>query len=49
MGESKGAFDGDIEHFAADLRAFRAPKTRIDRVIVAMEEPSRIDAGSRTP
>jgi sugar transferase (PEP-CTERM system associated) len=36
-GESKGAFNGDLERFAADLRAFCEPKTRIDRVIVAME------------
>lgn len=27
-----------IERFAADLRAFRKPKARIDRVIVAMED-----------
>ena len=27
-----------LEHFAADLRAFRKPKARIDRVIVAMED-----------
>ncbi len=37
-GESKGAFNGDLERFAADLRAFCEPKTRIDRVIVAMED-----------
>ena len=29
---------GTIERFAADLRAFCEPKTRIDRVIVAMED-----------
>ena len=29
---------GQLEHFAADLRAFRKPKARIDRVIVAMED-----------
>ena len=29
---------GRLEHFAADLRAFRKPKARIDRVIVAMED-----------
>ena len=37
-GESKGVFNGDPERFAADLRAFYEPKTRIDRVIVAMED-----------
>ena len=37
-GESKGAFNGDLDRFAADLRAFCEPKTRIDRVIVAMED-----------
>ncbi len=37
-GESKDACDGDLERFAADLRAFREPKTRIDRVIVAIED-----------
>jgi sugar transferase (PEP-CTERM system associated) len=37
-GESKGAFDGASERFAADLRAFCEPKARIDRVIVAMED-----------
>src|ERR1017187_5077023 len=37
-GESKGAFNGDLERLAADLRAFCEPKTRIDRVIVAMED-----------
>ena len=37
-GESKGAFNGDHERLAADLRAFCEPKTRIDRVIVAMED-----------
>ena len=37
-GESKGAFNGDLERFAADLRAFCEPKTHIDRVIVAMED-----------
>jgi sugar transferase (PEP-CTERM system associated) len=37
-GESKGPFNGDREHFAADLRAFCTPKNRIDRVIVAMKE-----------
>jgi sugar transferase (PEP-CTERM system associated) len=29
---------GQLERFAADLRAFRKPKSRIDRVIVAMED-----------
>ena len=37
-GEGKGAFNGDQERFAADLRAFCEPKIRIDRVIVAMED-----------
>ncbi len=37
-GKSQGAFNGDLERFAADLRAFSEPKTCIDRVIVAMEE-----------
>jgi hypothetical protein len=34
----QGAFSGDLERFAADLRAFAKSKTRIDRVIVAMED-----------
>jgi len=37
-GQAKGTFDGKLERFAADLRAFRKPKNRIDRVIVAMED-----------
>ncbi len=37
-GENQGAFNGDLDRFAADLRAFCKPKTRIDRVIVAMED-----------
>ncbi|MFZ0336836.1 MAG: TIGR03013 family XrtA/PEP-CTERM system glycosyltransferase [Terracidiphilus sp.] len=37
-GGSEGAFNGDLERYAADLRAFCEPKTRIDRVIVAMED-----------
>jgi len=37
-GENKGAFNGDLERFAADLRAFCEPKPCIDRVIVAMED-----------
>jgi sugar transferase (PEP-CTERM system associated) len=37
-GEAVGEFQGDLERFAADLRAFRKPKARIDRVIVAMED-----------
>ena len=32
-----GEFPGELERFAADLRAFRAPKSRVDRIIVAME------------
>ncbi|MGD0730475.1 MAG: TIGR03013 family XrtA/PEP-CTERM system glycosyltransferase [Terracidiphilus sp.] len=35
-GESNDSAEG-LERFAADLRAFRRPGTRIDRVIVAME------------
>jgi sugar transferase (PEP-CTERM system associated) len=37
-GEARGEFNNDLERFAADLRAFRTPKPRIDRVIVAMED-----------
>jgi len=37
-GEGKGSFNNDLERFAVDLRAFAASKTRIDRVIVAMED-----------
>ncbi len=37
-GEGAGQFNGDLEHFVADLRAFAQSKTRIDRVIVAMED-----------
>lgn len=37
-GDSKGASQANIERFAEDLRAFYEPKTRIDRVIVAMED-----------
>ena len=37
-GEGKGAFNSDPERFAADLRIFAKSKTRIDRVIVAMED-----------
>jgi sugar transferase (PEP-CTERM system associated) len=36
-GEGSGEFNGDIEKFAADLRAFCQPKPSIERVIVAME------------
>jgi sugar transferase (PEP-CTERM system associated) len=36
-GQTSGVFNGDIEHFAADLRALLKPKPRVDRVIVAME------------
>jgi sugar transferase (PEP-CTERM system associated) len=36
-GETEGEFNGELERFAAELRAFRTPKPRIDRVIVAME------------
>jgi sugar transferase (PEP-CTERM system associated) len=37
-GEGTSPFIGDLEHFVADLRAFAKSKTRIDRVIVAMED-----------
>ena len=37
-GEAKGEFNGELERLAADLRAFRSPKTRLDRIIVAMED-----------
>jgi sugar transferase (PEP-CTERM system associated) len=40
-GNGKGAFSSDLERFAADLRAFAKSKTRIDRVIVAMEDRRR--------
>ena len=37
-GMGSGSFHDDIEHFAADLRAFAQSKTRIDRIIVAMKD-----------
>jgi len=37
-GQGTGSFNGELEHFAADLRAFAKSKARIDRVIVAMED-----------
>jgi len=37
-GMGKGTFNVDLERFAADLRAFDEPKTRIDRIIVALED-----------
>jgi sugar transferase (PEP-CTERM system associated) len=40
-GEVKGAFSSDLERFSADLRAFAKSETRIDRVIVAMEDRRR--------
>jgi sugar transferase (PEP-CTERM system associated) len=40
-GSSEGAFGGDYERFAADLRAFAKPKPSVDRVIVAMEDRRR--------
>jgi sugar transferase (PEP-CTERM system associated) len=40
-GNSEGASPGDIERFAADLRAFCRPKPSIERVIVAMEDRRR--------
>jgi sugar transferase (PEP-CTERM system associated) len=36
-GQGSGEFQGELERFAADLRAFRNPKTSVDRIIVAME------------
>jgi sugar transferase (PEP-CTERM system associated) len=35
--EGEAASNGDLEHFAEDLRSFCEQKPRIDRVIVAME------------
>ena len=35
---AQGGFNGNMERFAADLRAFAKSRTRIDRVIVAMED-----------
>jgi sugar transferase (PEP-CTERM system associated) len=37
-GQDTGEFHGELERYAADLRAFRQPKARIDRVIIAMED-----------
>ncbi len=37
-GEGTGPYNGDLDRFAADLRAFAKSKTRIDRIIVAMED-----------
>jgi sugar transferase (PEP-CTERM system associated) len=36
-GKGEGDFAVEVDRFSADLRAFQAPKERIDRVIVAME------------
>ncbi len=36
-GQADGVYNGDFEHFAADLRALLKPKPHVDRVIVAME------------
>jgi len=36
-GAANGVFNGDFEHFAADLRGLLKPKPRVDRIIVAME------------
>ena len=36
-GAAAGQFQGNLDRFASDLRSFRDPKMRIDRVIVAME------------
>jgi hypothetical protein len=40
-GSSEGASGGELERFAADLRAFAQPKPSIERVIVAMEDRRR--------
>jgi sugar transferase (PEP-CTERM system associated) len=40
-GEGEGASGGELERFAADLRAFSKPEFRIERVIVAMEDRRR--------
>jgi sugar transferase (PEP-CTERM system associated) len=37
-GAGRETSHGHLEEFASDLRAFRKPKLRIDRVIVAMED-----------
>ena len=37
-GEGTGPYNEDLDRFAADLRAFAKSKTRIDRIIVAMED-----------
>jgi sugar transferase (PEP-CTERM system associated) len=37
-GEGNNTYNSDLERFAADLRIFAKSKTRIDRVIVAMED-----------
>lgn len=37
-GEGNDTYNSDLERFAADLRIFAKSKTRIDRVIVAMED-----------
>ena len=36
-GAGSGVLPGELERFAADLCVFRNPKSRVDRVIVAME------------
>jgi sugar transferase (PEP-CTERM system associated) len=40
-GSSEGASGGELERFAADLRAFAQPKPSIERIIVAMEDRRR--------
>ena len=37
-GEGTGPYNEDLDRFAGDLRAFGKSKTRIDRIIVAMED-----------
>jgi sugar transferase (PEP-CTERM system associated) len=37
-GGGTDSFNGDMDHFAADLRAFVQSKMRIDRIIIAMED-----------
>jgi len=36
-GQGKGRFNGELDRYAADLRAFCQPDAHLDRVIVAME------------
>jgi sugar transferase (PEP-CTERM system associated) len=36
--ESAGTFNGQLDEYVSDLRAFRRPKTAIDRIVIAMED-----------